>query len=256
MVIFFALGFEEAKASCVRKTLEDTSNSARINLLYWLEDVSICMIKIPVPDGFEIIDISLVSKPNRGNVKQIDGTIFQYTKNPDHLGIDQFILKICAKKQFSSSGCTQIAYNMNSIRINKEQPIDMKPSIPTPKSSSVQGKPRKSDPQTNPNYTPNSSSGTAFRIANGQFVTNYHVIEECASMKVGGLQGGRVLAIDAINDLALISVPNDSGDIASIRATRTQLNEAVTVAGFPLQSVFSGIAIIKWYYQPSIRLKG
>ena len=51
------------------------------------------------------------------------------------------------------------------------------------------------------------------------------------------------MEIDPKNDLALISVPNDSGETASIRTTRTVLNEAVTAAGFPLQGAFSGIAI-------------
>lgn len=85
--------------------------------------------------------------------------------------------------------------------------------------------------------------GTAFRISNGRFVTNHHVIKECSNMKVGGRSAGAVVAHDTINDLALINVPNDSGDIVRIRTTRAQLNEAVTAAGFPLEGVFSGIAI-------------
>ena len=94
-----------------------------------------------------------------------------------------------------------------------------------------------------PPETAQGSSGTAFRIAPGQFVTNHHVVENCKTMMVGGKQGGSVLEIDPKNDLALISVPNDSGETASIRTTRTVLNEAVTAAGFPLQGAFSGIAI-------------
>lgn len=96
---------------------------------------------------------------------------------------------------------------------------------------------------TPPKTSSKSSSGTAFRIANGQFVTNHHVIEECTTMRVGGKQGGTVLSTDPTNDLALISVPNDNGEIANIRTTRTQLNEAVTAAGYPLQGAFTGIAI-------------
>ena len=88
-----------------------------------------------------------------------------------------------------------------------------------------------------------SSSGTAFRIANSQFMTNHHVINGCTSIKVEGKLGGRVIASDAIKDLALVSVAKDSGPIASIRTTRIQLNESITVAGFPLEGAFSGIAI-------------
>ena len=112
------------------------------------------------------------------------------------------------------------------------------------------------NPAPQPSSAPQASSGTAFRVSNGQFVTNHHVIEGCNTLKVGGYQGGRVLASDTINDLALISVPNDSGEIASIRTTRTQLNEAVTAAGFPLQSVFLGIAITNGTVSRLSGLKG
>jgi len=42
--------------------------------------------------------------------------VFQYTKNPGHMGMDHFAVKVCAKKRFSTSGCTHIQYNMNSIK--------------------------------------------------------------------------------------------------------------------------------------------
>ena len=88
-----------------------------------------------------------------------------------------------------------------------------------------------------------ASSGTAFRIANGQFVTNHHVINGCNWLTVDGKLGGRLLASDQTRDLALVSISNDSGPIASIRTTRIQLNESITTAGFPLEGAFSGIAI-------------
>lgn len=88
-----------------------------------------------------------------------------------------------------------------------------------------------------------SSSGTAFRIAKGLFVTNHHVIDGCATIKIAGDFGGRILASDQPRDLALVSIPNDSGDVASIRNTRILLNETVTAAGFPLQGAFAGIAV-------------
>jgi S1-C subfamily serine protease len=91
--------------------------------------------------------------------------------------------------------------------------------------------------------TPKASTGSAFRIANGQFVTNHHVINGCNALNVEGKPGGRVVASDAIRDLALISVANDSGPVAGIRTTRIQLNESITAAGFPLEGAFSGIAI-------------
>jgi S1-C subfamily serine protease len=88
-----------------------------------------------------------------------------------------------------------------------------------------------------------ASSGTAFRIASGQFVTSHHVINGCNWLTVDGKLGGRLLASDQTRDLALVSISNDSGPIASIRTTRIQLNESITAAGFPLEGAFSGIAI-------------
>jgi len=94
-----------------------------------------------------------------------------------------------------------------------------------------------------PPAAPKSGSGSAFRIANGQFVTNHHVVDGCSLLKVAGNPGGRIVASDAIRDLAVVSLANDNGPIASIRTTRIQLNESITAAGFPLEGAFSGIAI-------------
>jgi flavin-binding protein dodecin len=94
-----------------------------------------------------------------------------------------------------------------------------------------------------PATSPKTSSGSAFRIANGQFVTNHHVVDGCTTLKIDGNSGGRVVASDPIRDLALVSIANDRGEVANIRTTRIQLNETVTAAGFPLDGVFTGIAI-------------
>ena len=74
------------------------------------------MIRVPIPDGYEMIDTSISGQPVWGIVKQIDRSVFQYTKNPGHMGMDHFAVKVCAKKRFSTSGCTHIQYNMNSIK--------------------------------------------------------------------------------------------------------------------------------------------
>jgi len=60
-----------------------------------------------------------------------------------------------------------------------------------------------------------SSSGSAFRIANGQFVTNHHVVDGCTTLKIDGNSGGRVVASDPARDLALVSIANDRGEVAN-----------------------------------------
>ena len=133
LALVFAVGLSgEADASCLRKggdkgalkeaELHPETNDS-ITLLYWLEGVSVCMIRVPVPDGYEMIDTSLAGQPLWGIVKQIDRNIFQYTKNPGHMGMDQFSVKVCAKKRFATSGCTHIQYNMNSIK-GKQGQVD------------------------------------------------------------------------------------------------------------------------------------
>ena len=85
--------------------------------------------------------------------------------------------------------------------------------------------------------------GTAFRIANGQFLTNHHIIDRCVTIKIDGKSGGRVVSSDPVKDLALVSLEGDEGEAAHIRTTHIQLNESVTVAGFPLQGMTTGIAV-------------
>ena len=126
LALVFALGLSVgAEASCLRKggdkgalkeaELRPETNDS-VTLLYWLEGVSVCMIRVPIPDGYEMIDTSISGQPVWGIVKQIDRSVFQYTKNPGHMGMDHFAVKVCAKKRFSTSGCTHIQYNMNSIK--------------------------------------------------------------------------------------------------------------------------------------------
>ena len=101
-----------------------------------------------------------------------------------------------------------------------------------------------------------ASSGSAFRIAKGQFVTNHHVINGCTALKIDGNIGARVLASDAIKDLALVSISNDTGESAKIRTTRPLLNEGVTVAGYPLNGIFSGLAVTNGTISRLSGLKG
>jgi len=115
----------------------------------------------------------------------------------------------------------------------KISPSEPNTTTPTPSVASVGPSPA----------LPKNSSGSAFRIAEGMFITNQHVIDACKTIKIGGTSGGKLVASDQARDLALVSIANDNGDIASVRTTRIQLNESITVAGFPLEGSFSGIAI-------------
>ena len=116
--------------------------------------------------------------------------------------------------------------------------------------------PQSSSPEKTPAPQAKSSTGSAFRKANGQLVTNHHVAEGCSTIRINGKLGASVFANDPINDLAILSLPDDRGEIASIRTTRPLLNESITTAGFPLDGTFSGIAVTNGTINRLSGLKG
>ncbi len=86
------------------------------------------------------------------------------------------------------------------------------------------------------------ATGSAFRVGVGHLVTNRHVVEGCARIRVDGQLAGQVVAQDERNDLALIKSAGSTGLAASIRSGRTRLGETVTAAGFPLQGLLTGLS--------------
>jgi hypothetical protein len=144
-------------------------------------------------------------------------------------------IQYSANGQIIRSGIWADDKFIRSATINSVPPKNSVPREPEQGSPSVGTAP--------PPAAPKSSSGSAFRIGTGQFVTNHHVVDGCTTLKVSGNSGARVVASDPTRDLALVSIANDSGPIASIRTTRIQLNESITAAGFPLDGAFTGIAI-------------
>lgn len=83
-----------------------------------------------------------------------------------------------------------------------------------------------------------SSTGSAFRIARGTFITNFHVIEGCSRLLVNG-QLAQVFQSDKQTDLAQLRAQTD-GPIAKLRGQRTGIGESVAVTGFPLRGLLSG----------------
>ncbi len=83
-----------------------------------------------------------------------------------------------------------------------------------------------------------ASSGSGFFVSNqGQMITNYHVIEGCSSVAVtfeGTEYTSSVVAVDKVNDLAIIE-SNIKNQVAyPVSKEGPQLLEDVIVAGFPL----------------------
>lgn len=98
-------------------------------------------------------------------------------------------------------------------------------------------------PEGRENTSATASTGSGFRVATGRFVTNYHVVEGCRTLRINGTVSARVGASDPWNDLALLMASGDRGRSAVIRPTPPRLGEDVTVSGYPLQGMFSGLTV-------------
>jgi len=83
-----------------------------------------------------------------------------------------------------------------------------------------------------------AASGTGFFVTrSGHIVTNHHVIEECDAVKVsfkGDEIEAKVLAIDKMNDLAIIKSNIKPNKVYSVSREDAALLEDIIIAGFPL----------------------
>ena len=83
-----------------------------------------------------------------------------------------------------------------------------------------------------------ASSGTGFFVSkSGHIVTNHHVIDGCSIIKAihnGNEFVSKVLAVDKVNDLAIIKAEIRPKRVYSISNKDGQLLEEVIVAGYPL----------------------
>jgi len=83
-----------------------------------------------------------------------------------------------------------------------------------------------------------AASGTGFFVSrSGHIVTNHHVIEGCNAVKVsfkGDEIEAKVLAIDKMNDLAIIKSNIKPNKVYSVSREDAALLEDIIIAGFPL----------------------
>jgi serine protease Do len=89
-------------------------------------------------------------------------------------------------------------------------------------------------------------SGTGFLVsANGDFLTNSHVVSGCSSVSIDGVTA-TVVAVDAAFDLALLRVsPAPEASPAQFAEKPARLNSDVTVIGYPLLGLLGGINVTR-----------
>ncbi len=102
-------------------------------------------------------------------------------------------------------------------------------------------KPPPPPPSSRDNAPQITSTGTSVMIAKDLFITNAHVINGCIKIDISGFEA-KVKASDSENDLAILEA-SVNGRYAKLRSQRPMLGEQVVVAGYPLQSLLSGLNV-------------
>ena len=100
--------------------------------------------------------------------------------------------------------------------------------------------PKKKKPKPSPddNKIVAASSGTGFYVSNtGHIISNHHVVEGCNTVKLtfkGKEVSADVLAVDKMNDLAILKADLTPSKVYSVAAEDASLLEDIIIAGYPL----------------------
>ncbi|MDQ2093622.1 S1C family serine protease [Rhodalgimonas zhirmunskyi] len=115
------------------------------------------------------------------------------------------------------------------------------PAAPAPRVATAPAPATRQTPPAGPKAT-----GSGFVVSQaGHVLTNAHVVEGCTRLKVGSAEA-RLIAQSAEWDLALIQLPeNRVVEVASFAPMPAALNSDVTVIGFPLNGLLSGLNVTR-----------
>lgn len=88
-------------------------------------------------------------------------------------------------------------------------------------------------------------SGTGFVVSgSGHVLTNGHVVSQCGQVAVDGIRAD-VVALSSVEDLALVKVDAPTSGVAAFAAKDARLNADVTVTGFPLNGLLTGLNVTR-----------
>ena len=98
--------------------------------------------------------------------------------------------------------------------------------------------PKKKTPDPDDNKIVAASSGTGFYVSNtGHIISNHHVVEGCNTVKLtfkGKEVTADVLAVDKMNDLAILKADLIPSKVYSVATEDASLLEDIIIAGYPL----------------------
>lgn len=117
---------------------------------------------------------------------------------------------------------------------------------------------RVESPPPQPSEPPKvSGSGTGFFVsANGHVLTNEHVVRECSGLTVNDDRAD-LIAVSADFDLALLKVDGiETEGIAAFSPSPARLNSDVTVVGFPLSQLLSGLNVTRGAVSAQMGFRG
>tara|TARA_B100000963_G_C22556644_1_gene639337 strand:+ start:135 stop:1250 length:1116 start_codon:yes stop_codon:yes gene_type:complete len=123
-------------------------------------------------------------------------------------------------------------YNSNKNKKVAEKPKKQKPKKQKPKKQ----EPKKQEPKDSEIVA--AASGTGFFVSRtGHIITNFHVIEGCDKNKLsfdGKEIEANTLAIDKMNDLAILKSNLRPTKVYPVSTQDAQLLEDIIIAGYPL----------------------
>ncbi len=162
--------------------------------------------------------ISLTSGNYKGSISYIDKGILMTHK---------FEITLTAKCQ----GVDQVYAYLKKVKDDEKRIVE-KPKKKEPKKE----KPKKQTPDDNKIVA--AASGTGFFVSrSGHIISNHHVIEGCDATKLtfkGKEVVADVLAVDKMNDLAILKANLIPNQVYSVANEDAALLEDIIIAGYPL----------------------
>ena len=163
----------------------------------------------------------------KNEASSLSGTHFVVTEIVKNIGIGSPVGRIATAVYANIYDCNQ---KVESQTIETKKPKKKEPEQPKKKEPE--------QPKIDEDQIVAAASGTGFLVTKtGHAITNNHVIDGCNSLKIhfkGDEIEAKILAIDKVNDLAIIKADINPDKVYSVSKEDVSLLEEIFIAGFPL----------------------